>query len=136
MAAFTQAHAEQIPVTCQPLDQVAALNGWSAEGSSPVSPDLYCQIEQTRGADGVWRDKHVYFEKEPLATFTRRNTPEHLVGNFFAHLASPIAVERAFADIPLNARYEHSGLITTVRRAAINPQVAHALAELGRPHRR
>ncbi|MEW1757533.1 hypothetical protein AB0393_13595 [Streptomyces cyaneofuscatus] len=45
-------------------------------------------------------------------------------------------MERAFADIPLSTRYEHSGLITPVRGAPINPQVAHALAQLGRPHRR
>ncbi|ROQ70149.1 uncharacterized protein DUF317 [Streptomyces sp. 840.1] len=144
VAAFTQAlpqllgddrHAEQIPLTREPLDQVAALNGWSAEGSSFVSPDLYCRIEHTPDADDAWKVEHVYFEKDPLATFMRR-TPEHLVGNFFAHLATPIAVERAFADIPLSTRYENSGLITPVRGAAINPQVAHALAQLGRPRRR
>ncbi|MGW1224879.1 DUF317 domain-containing protein [Streptomyces sp. NPDC002530] len=144
VAAFTQAlpqflgddrHAEQIPVTRVPLDRLAALNAWSADGNSFVSPDRYCRIEHTSDADGAWKVEHVYFEKEPLATFTPR-TPEHLVGNFFAHLAAPIAVERAFVDIPLSTRYENSALITPVRGAAINPGVAHALAQLGRPHRR
>ncbi|MGZ2362115.1 DUF317 domain-containing protein [Streptomyces sp. 372A] len=144
VAAFTQAlpqllgdgrHAEQIPVTREPLDQIAALNDWSAEGSSFVSPDRYCRIEHTPAADDARKVEHVYFENDPLATFMQ-STPEQLVGNFFAHLATPVPVERAFTDIPLSTRYEHSGLITPVRGAAINPQVAHALAQLGRPHRR
>ncbi|MFE6979279.1 DUF317 domain-containing protein [Streptomyces sp. NPDC057682] len=145
VAAFTQAlpqllgddrHAERIPVTREPLDQVAALNGWSAEGNSFVSPDRYCRIEKMPDADDGWSVEHVHFEgTATMATFTR-DTPEHLVGNFFTHLASPIAVERDFADVPLNTQQNHSSLITPVRGAAINPQVAHALAQLGIPHRR
>lgn len=144
VAAVTQAlplvlgddrHAEQIPVTREPLDQLAALNDWSAEGTSFISPDRYCRIEQSAGTDDAWSFGHAYFERDPLAAFTRR-TPGHLVGTFFAHLASPIAVERAFADVPPSTRFEHSGLITPVRRGAINPHVDHALAQLGRPRHR
>ncbi|OKJ72216.1 hypothetical protein [Streptomyces sp. CB02460] len=53
-----------------------------------------------------------------------------------AHLASPTAVERAFADIPLSTQQDHSSLITPVRSAAINAPVAHAFAQLGSPRRR
>ncbi|MFD9817507.1 DUF317 domain-containing protein [Streptomyces violascens] len=144
VAAVTQAlpqllgdarHAERIPVTDMPLDQIAGLNGWSAGDGFFASPDLYCRLERTPGEEIAWQVEHAYFEGAPLATFTR-DIPECLVGNFFSHLAAPMAVERAFADVPLSTRHEHSALITPVRQAAINPRIDHALARLDRPGRR
>ncbi|MFD7017482.1 DUF317 domain-containing protein [Streptomyces sp. NPDC059928] len=144
VAAVTQAlpqllgdtrHADRIPVTNMPLNQIAELNGWSAADGSLTSPDLYCRLERTPGEEIAWRAEHVYFENAPLATFTQ-DTPEGLVGNFFSHLAAPVGVERAFADVPLSTLHEHSALITPVRGAAISPHIDHALAQLGRPGRR
>ncbi|MEV8125394.1 DUF317 domain-containing protein [Streptomyces sp. NPDC085944] len=130
-------HAERIPITEMPLEQLAAHNDWSAEASALTSPDWCCQLLHTPDEDITWRAWHAFFEKQPLATFTR-DAPDALVRNFFAHLATPTAVERAFADVPLSTRSEHSNLITPVRGAAINPHVDHALAQLGstRPRRR
>ncbi|ELS55911.1 DUF317 domain-containing protein [Streptomyces viridochromogenes] len=136
VAAVTQAlpqllgdtrHAERIPITEMPLDQLAALNDWSVENGALTSPDWCCQFLHTPDADITWRAWHAFFEKQPLAAFTR-DAPEALVRNFFAHLATPTAVERGFADVPLSTRYEHSNLITPVRGATINPHVDHALA--------
>ncbi|MET8683717.1 DUF317 domain-containing protein [Streptomyces sp. NPDC004732] len=144
VAAVTQAlpqllgdtrHAERIPIAGMPLDQIAALHLWTAEDHVLTSPDWYCQLIHTPDEDIAWRAWHAFFEKQPLATFTR-DVPEGLVGNFFAHLATTTAVERAFADVPLSTRYEHSELITPVRGAAISPHLDHALAQLDRPRRR
>ncbi|MGW5868235.1 DUF317 domain-containing protein [Streptomyces sp. NPDC055239] len=144
VAAVTQAlsqllgdtrHAERIPVTDRPLDELAELNDWSSEHGSFISPDLYCRLQYAPDAEIAWQVAHLYFDNAPLATFTQE-TPQRLVGNFFAHLAAPTAVERVFADVPLSTRYEHSGLITPVRGAAINPHVDHALAQLTRSNRR
>ncbi|MFE9686751.1 DUF317 domain-containing protein [Streptomyces sp. NPDC006285] len=143
VAAVTQAlpqllgdtrHTERIPITDMPLDQLAALNDWSVEDGVLTSPDWHCQLLHTPDEDIAWRAEHTFFEKQPLATFTR-DAPEGLVRNFFAHLTAP-AVERTFADVPFSTRHEHSALITPVRGAAINPHVDHALAQLGRPGRR
>ncbi|AZK97027.1 MULTISPECIES: DUF317 domain-containing protein [Streptomyces] len=144
VAAVTQAlpqllgdtrNAERIPITDMPMDQLAALNGWSIESGGLTSPDWYCQLLHTPGEDITWRAWHAFFEKQPLAAFTR-DAPEGLVRNFFAHLATKTAVERAFADVPLSTRYEHSALITPVRRAVINPHFDHSLAQLDRQRRR
>lgn len=128
-------HAERIPITDMPLNKLAALNDWSVEDGVLTSPDWCCQLVHTPEADITWRIEHAFFEKQPLATFTRE-VPEGLVRNFFAHLATPAPVERAFADVPLSTRYEHHNLITLVRGAAINPQIDHALAQLSRTGRR
>ncbi|MCZ0974349.1 DUF317 domain-containing protein [Streptomyces albulus] len=144
VAAVTQAlpqllgdtrHAERIPITDMPLDEIAALNDWSVEDGSLTSPDWYCQLRHTPHEEIVWRAEHAYYENQPLATFTR-DVPESLVRNFFAHLSTPTAVERAFADVSLSTRHGHSALITPVRAAAINPHIDHALAQLDRPGRR
>ncbi|WP_327352869.1 DUF317 domain-containing protein [Streptomyces sp. NBC_01304] len=144
VAAVTQAlpqllgdtrHAEQIPITDMPVDQLATLHLWTVEDRVLTSPDWYCQLLHTPEEDVSWQAVHAYFENQPLATFTR-DVPEGLVRNFFANLAAPIAVERAFRDIPLSSLDEQSALITPVRGAAINPQVAHALARLSQPGRR
>ncbi|WP_326731791.1 DUF317 domain-containing protein [Streptomyces phaeochromogenes] len=144
VAAVTQAlpqllgdtrYTERIPITDMPLDQLAELNDWSVEGGVLTSPDLYCRLEYTPDEEIAWQVEHLYYENAPLATFTQ-DTPEGLVLNFFAHLAIPTAVERAFADVPLSTRYEHRSLITPVRGASINPHADHALAQLARPRRR
>ncbi|GAA2647525.1 DUF317 domain-containing protein [Streptomyces lunalinharesii] len=144
IAAVTQAlpqllgdtrHAEHIPITDMPLDRLATLNDWSVEDGLLTSPDWYCRLLHTPDEEITWRAEHALFEKQPLATFTR-DAPESLVRNFFAHLATPIAVERAFADVPLSTRYEHSKLITPIRGATISPHVDHALAQLARHRRR
>ncbi|MFJ9085747.1 DUF317 domain-containing protein [Streptomyces sp. NPDC102384] len=144
VAAVTQAlpqilgdtrHAERIPITDMPLDQLASLNDWSAEDGVWTSPDWCCQLLHTPDEKIAWRAEHAFFEKQPLATFTR-DVPEGLVRNFFAHLATPTAVERTFAHVPLSTRYEHSHLITPVRGAAISPHADHALAQLARTRRR
>lgn len=127
-------HADRIPITDMPPDKVAELHGWTAEDSLLTSPDLYCRLEHTPGQEITWQVEHVYYEGAPLATFTQ-DAPECLVSSFFSHLATPMAVERAFADIPLSARHGNSALITPVRGAAANPQVHHALAQLDRPGR-
>ncbi|MBQ0855499.1 DUF317 domain-containing protein [Streptomyces sp. BH-SS-21] len=143
VAAVTQAlpqllgdtrHAERIPITDMPLNQLAELNDWSVEDGVLTSPDGYCHLLPTPDEDIAWRAEHTFFEKQPLATFTR-DAPEGLVRNFFAHLTEP-AVERDFADILFSTRYEHSGLITPAGGAAINPHVDHALAQLVSPGRR
>lgn len=144
VAAVTQAlpqllgdarHADRIPITDMPLDQLAELNGWSAEDGALTSPDLYCRLKHTPGEEIAWQVEHFYHEGAPLATFTR-DTPECLVRNFFSHLATPMAVERVFADIPFGPRLGRNTLITPVRGAAVNPQIHHALAPLNRPGRR
>ncbi|MFJ6752152.1 DUF317 domain-containing protein [Streptomyces sp. NPDC091266] len=144
VAAVTQAlpqllgdarYTERIPITDMSLDQLAELNDWSVEGGVLTSPDLYCRLEYTPDEEIAWQVEHLYYENAPLATFTQ-DTPEGLVGNFFSHLATPMAVERAFADVPLSTRHEHSALVTPVRGAAIDPHVHHALAQLDRPARR
>ncbi|MFJ2739701.1 DUF317 domain-containing protein [Streptomyces sp. NPDC087440] len=143
VAAVTQAlpqlhgdrrHAERIPITDMSLDQLARLNGWSAEDGTLTSPDLYCRLEHAPDQRVAWRVEHLYFENAPLATFTQ-DTPKELVGNYFSHLASSLAVERTFADVPLSTRFEHSSLITPVHNAAINPHIQHALAQLSHPGR-
>lgn len=146
VAAVTQAlpqllgdarHAEQIPLTDQPLNRLAALNNWNTEDAVLTSPDGYCQLVHTPEdeEDITWRVRHAFFEAEPLATFTR-DVPERLVSNFFAHLATPIPVERTVAHVPLSTRYNHSSLMTPVRAAVINPHVHHALTQLDRAARR
>ncbi|NEB01992.1 DUF317 domain-containing protein [Streptomyces sp. SID13726] len=144
IAAVTQAlpqllgddrHAERIPITDMPLDSLAALNDWSVEDGVLSSPDWYCRLLHTPDEDITWRAEHVFYEDEPLATFTR-DAPEGLVRNFFAHLAAPAAVERAFADIPLMTRHGHGTVITPVRGSAITPHTDHALAQLDRSFRR
>lgn len=144
VAAVTQAlpqllgddrHAERIPITDMPLEKLAALDGWSVEDRVMTSPDWCCQLFHTPEADVAWRVDHANFENAPLATFTRE-VPEGLARNFFAHLAMPAAVERAFADVPFSTRYAHSDLITPVRGAVSSPHIDHALAQLGRTGRR
>ncbi|MGX1853855.1 DUF317 domain-containing protein [Streptomyces sp. NPDC055299] len=143
VAAVTQAlpqllgdarHADRIPITDMPLDQLAELNDWSAEDGALTSPDLYCRLQHTPGQEIAWQVEHVYFEGAPLATFTQ-DTPECLVRNFFAHLTAPMAVERVVADIPLSTLHGNSALITPVRGSGVNPQIHHALAQLDRPSR-
>ncbi|MFD7013897.1 DUF317 domain-containing protein [Streptomyces sp. NPDC059928] len=121
-------HADRIPITDIPLEQIAELNHWSAHGNVLTSPDHYCRLEHTPGQEIAWQVEHLYYEGAPLATFTQ-DTPEGLVANFFSHLAAPMAVERAFADIPLSTRYEHTALITPVRGTAVNPHIHHTLAQ-------
>ncbi|MFD3420115.1 MULTISPECIES: DUF317 domain-containing protein [Streptomyces] len=144
VAAVTQAlpqllgdarHADRIPITDMPLDQLAELNGWSAEDSLLTSPDLYCRLEHTPGEETAWQVEHVCHEGAPLATFTQ-DTPECLVRNFFAYLAAPMAVERVFSDIPPSTRRGHTALITPVRGAPVRPHLHRALAQLDRPGRR
>ncbi|WP_405842495.1 DUF317 domain-containing protein [Streptomyces platensis] len=143
VAAVTQAlpqllgdarHADRIPITNMPLDQLAELNDWSAEDDILTSPDLYCRLQHTPGEEITWQVEHAYFEGAPLAMFTQ-DTPECLVSNFFAHLTAPMAVERVFSDIPLSTRHGNSALITPVRGSGVNPQIHHALAQLDRPGR-
>ncbi|MCZ1006019.1 hypothetical protein [Streptomyces lydicus] len=64
-------HADRIPITDMPLDQLAELNDWSAEASVLTSPDLYCRLEHTPGEEIAWQVEHGYFEGAPLATFTQ-----------------------------------------------------------------
>ncbi|WP_406463310.1 DUF317 domain-containing protein [Streptomyces sp. NBC_01622] len=144
VAAVTQAlpqllgdarHADRIPITDMPLDQLAALHDWSANGDVLTSPDLYCRLHHTPGENISWRVEHLYCEDAPLATFTQ-DAPEALVRNFFDALATPFAVERAYADVPVITRHADSALITTVRRASANPRLDHALAQLDRAARR
>ncbi|MHB6911313.1 SPDY domain-containing protein [Streptomyces sp. DB-54] len=144
VAAVTQAlpqllgdhrHAERIPITDMPLDQIAALNDWTVGDGALASPDWYCQLIHTPDEEVAWRAEHVFYEKQPLATFTRE-VPEGLVRNFSAHLATPTAVQRAFADVPLSTRYEHSHLITPARAAAISPRIDHTPAPSDRPGQR
>ncbi|WP_420036007.1 DUF317 domain-containing protein [Streptomyces sp. cg28] len=130
-------HIEQIPLTDQPLEKLAALHGWTVEGTVITSPDWYCQLARTPQDDHAitWRVHHAFFEDQPLATFTC-DVPERLVGNFFTHLASTAPVERAVADVPIHTRYGHSDLMTPVRHAVINPHTDHALAQLTRAMKR
>ncbi|MCZ1006869.1 DUF317 domain-containing protein [Streptomyces lydicus] len=143
VAAVTQAlpqllgdarHADRIPITDMSLDKLAELNGWSAEDGVLTSPDLYCRMEHMPAEEIAWQVEHVYFEGAPLATFTQ-DTPECLVGQFFSHLTAPMAVERAYADIPLSTLHGKSALITPVRGTAVNPHVHRALAQLDHPNR-
>ena len=140
VAAVTQAlpqllgdarHAESIPITDITLEQLAELNDCSADGGTLTSPDLYCSLRHTPGEDISWQVEHLYYEDTPLATFTQ-DTPEALVRNFFAHLAMPLAVERAYADVLLSTRHADSALITPVRGASVSPHVHHALTRLDR----
>jgi hypothetical protein len=83
VAAVTQAlpqllgddlHAERIPIADMPLTKLAALNDWSVKDSVLTSPDWCCQLVHTPETDITWRVEHAFFEKTPLATFTR-NVP-------------------------------------------------------------
>lgn len=65
------------------------------------------------------------------ASFTQ-DTPERLVAQFFAHLATTTPVERAFRDVPYLVQDLDDALITPVRGAAVNPHVHHAGAQLDR----
>lgn len=127
-------HSARIPITDMPLDQLAALNGWSVDNGARTLPDLCCRLKHAPGKEIAWQVEHLYYENAPLATFTR-DAPESLVRNFFAHLASPMAVERAVANVPLSTRYEDSTRITPVRGTAMNLHIEHALAQLDCPGR-
>lgn len=65
------------------------------------------------------------------ATFTPE-VPERLVAEFFTHLATTTPVERVFHDVPYFVQNLDAALITPVHRAAVNPHVHHAGAQLGR----
>ena len=70
------------------------------------------------------------------ATFTPE-VPERLVAQFFTHLATTTPVERVFRDVPYFVQKLDDALITPVHRAAVNPHVHHAGAQIGRAvHRR
>ncbi|MFJ9900695.1 DUF317 domain-containing protein [Streptomyces sp. NPDC091280] len=140
VAAVTQAlpqllgdtrHAERIPITDMPLDQIAEHNHWHAEADALISPDMYCRLEHVPGEATAWQVEHLYHPDAPLATFTHA-IPEGLVRNFFSHLATPMPVERTYSDVPLGTRHGHTILITPVRGAAIHPQAHHTLAQLDR----
>lgn len=146
VAAVTQAlpqllgdarHAERIPLTEQPLDQLAALHDWTVQDTVITSPDWNCQLIHTPedAEDITWRAHHAFFEYEPLGTFTRE-VPDRLIGNFFTYLASTAPVERAVADVPIHTRYGHSDLMTPVRPASVNPHTDHALAQINRAMKR
>ncbi|WP_078073377.1 DUF317 domain-containing protein [Streptomyces niveus] len=143
IAAVTQAlpqllgdrrHTERIPLTALALTEIAHLNHWAAgeENGTLTSPDRHCLLRHAPGDERPWRfQHHVHdgFDTHWHASFTR-DTPERLVAQFFAHLATTAPVERAFRDIPHLVRDLNDALITPVRGAAVNPHVHHAGAQL------
>jgi hypothetical protein len=147
IAAVTQAlpqlngddrHIEQIPLTTSTLAQIADLNHWSGDGTAYTSPDGHCRLHNNPGEENAWRFRHhVYdgFDTHWDASFTQ-DTPERLVAQFFAHLATTTPVERAFRDVPYLVQDLDDALITPVREAAVNPHVHHAGAQLDRAVRR
>ncbi|MET9294383.1 DUF317 domain-containing protein [Streptomyces sp. NPDC003077] len=131
-------HAERIPVTTATLAQIAALNHWTAapDQTAFASPDGRCVLRHAPDAETAWRFRHAVhdgFDTHWQAIFTRQ-VPEALVAQFFAHLATPEPVERAFRDIPYLARDLGQALITPVRGAAVSPRVHHAVAQAARTH--
>ncbi|MGX1729195.1 DUF317 domain-containing protein [Streptomyces diastaticus] len=148
IAAVTQAlpqllgddrHIDRIPLTTTPLAQIAELNHWHREDDTFTSPDGHCHLQHTPAEDTPWRFRHhVYdgFDTHWDASFTQ-DTPERLVAQFFTHLATTTPVERTFRDVPYLVQNLDDALITPVHRAAVNPHVHHAGAQLGRVvHRR
>ncbi|MFH9819713.1 DUF317 domain-containing protein [Streptomyces sp. NPDC017230] len=148
IAAVTQAlpqllgdarHIDRIPLTTTPLAQIAELNHWHREDDTFTSPDGHCHLQHTPTEDTPWRFRHhVYdgFDTHWDASFTQ-DTPERLVAQFFTHLAATTPVERTFRDVPYLVQNLDDALITPVHRAAVNPHVHHAAAQLGRAvHRR
>ncbi|MBT2509185.1 DUF317 domain-containing protein [Streptomyces sp. ISL-98] len=147
IAAVTQAlpqllgdrrHADRIPLTTSTLAQIADMNHWQAGDGTFTTPDGHCLLQHTPGDETPWRfQHHVYdgFDTHWHATFTQ-DTPEQLVAQFFTHLATTTPVERAFRDIPYLVQHLDDALITPVRRAAVNPHVHHAGAQLAHAVRR
>ncbi|MEU4259114.1 DUF317 domain-containing protein [Streptomyces fradiae] len=136
-------HADRIPLAAEPVAHLAKTSGWEASstaaGMAWASPDGHCTVEH--GTDPVrpWRFEHsVYdgFDTHWTATFTPE-VPERLVAQFFTHLATSTPVERVFRDVPYFVQDLDDALITPVHRAAVNPHVHHAGAQIGRAvHRR
>lgn len=147
IAAVTQAlpqlvgdhrHADQIPLTTSALAQIADLNHWRGDGVTFTSPDGHCLLQHTPGDETPWWFQHHVYDGVDThwhASFTQ-DTPERLVAQFLAHLATTTPVERAFRDVPYLVRDLDDALITPVRGAAVNPHVHHAGAQLGRAARR
>ncbi|WP_447035874.1 DUF317 domain-containing protein [Streptomyces sp. DSM 118878] len=76
------------------------------------------------------------FDTRWTATFAAE-VPERLVAQFFTHLTTTTPVERVVRDVPYFVQNLDAALITPVHRAAVNPHVHHASAQLGRAvHRR
>ncbi len=132
-------HADRIPLTTSALARIAELNHWQpADDGTVTSPDGHCLLQHTPGHETPWRFEHSVFDgfdTQWQATFTQ-DTPEQLVTQFFAHLATTEPVERAFHDVPYLVQELDDALITPVRGAAVNPHVHHAAAQLGRAARR
>ncbi|NIY65623.1 DUF317 domain-containing protein [Streptomyces malaysiensis] len=131
-------HADRIPLTTSALAQIAELNHWRGDGGTFTSPDGHCLLQHTPGDETPWRfQHHVYdgFDTHWHASFTQ-DTPEQLVAQFFAHLATTTPVERVFRDVPYLVQELDDALITPVLGAAVNPHVHHAGAQLGRAARR
>lgn len=131
-------HNDRIPLTTSTLADIAQLNGWAASphGDAFTSPDGQCALRHTADSEVAWRAAHGLYEGFDThwnATFTQ-DTPEVLVAQFFAHLASTLPVERKYGDIPYLVRDLGDALITPVRGAAVNPHVHHAAAQAGRVH--
>ncbi|MFD0459615.1 DUF317 domain-containing protein [Streptomyces violaceoruber] len=118
---------------------MAELNHWHREDDTFTSPDGHCHLQHTPAEDTPWRFRHhVYdgFDTHWDASFTQ-DSPERLVAQFSTHLATTTPVERTFRDVPYLVQNLDDALITPVHRAAVNPHVHHAGAQLGRVvHRR
>ncbi|MFI7182085.1 DUF317 domain-containing protein [Streptomyces anthocyanicus] len=136
-------HADRIPLAAESVAHLAKNSGWeapsTASGMAWASPDGHCTVEHSADPVHPWRFEHsVYdgFDTHWTATFTPE-VPERLVAQFFTHLATTIPVERVFRDAPYLVQSLDAALITPVNRAAVNPHVHHAGAQLGRAvHRR
>jgi hypothetical protein len=132
-------HADRNPLTTSTLARIAELNHWQrADDGTLTSPDGHCLLQHAPGHQTPWRFEHSVFDgfdTQWQATFTQ-DTPEQLVTQFFAHLATTAPVERAFRDVPYLVQELDDALITPVRGAAVNPQVHHVAAQLGRAVRR
>lgn len=136
-------HADRIPLAAESVAHLAKTSGWeassTASGMAWASPDGHCTVEHSADSVHLWRFEHsVYdgFDTHWTATFTPE-VPERLVAQFFTHLATTTPVERVFRDVPYLVQSLDAALITPVNRAAVNPHVHHAGAQLGRAvHRR
>ncbi|MFE7889312.1 DUF317 domain-containing protein [Streptomyces sp. NPDC057412] len=94
IAAVTQAlpqllgdvrHAERIPITDMPLDQLAALNDWSLQGGALTSPDWYCRLNTRDNSPTEWADV-VEFDAAIRKGNARANaTGNRLLGEAFLH---------------------------------------------------
>ncbi len=96
-----------------------------------TSADGHCVLTHEPHADLRWQIKHTLpggADCDWTASATQA-TPVHLVGQFFAHLASTAPVERTFQDLPALVQTHPGALITPVAGAAVTPHTRHAVAQ-------